>query len=61
MQYSLKSDRSGFSTFEKRIWSDFYLIVELLSPGTEAEDLGQTPRSANKPPTKWQAYEQYLR
>jgi hypothetical protein len=38
-----------------------FLIVELLSPGTEAEDLGQTLRSANKPPTKWQAYEQYLR
>ncbi|MDB9478354.1 Uma2 family endonuclease [Dolichospermum circinale CS-537/03] len=38
-----------------------FLIVELLSPGTEAEDLGKTSRSANKPPTKWQAYEQYLR
>ncbi|NEO46857.1 MAG: hypothetical protein F6K55_23155 [Moorea sp. SIO4A3] len=38
-----------------------FLVVELLSPGTEAEDLGQTLRSANKPPTKWQAYEQYMR
>ena len=37
-----------------------FLVVELLSPGTEAEDLGQT-LSANKPPTKWQAYEQYMR
>ncbi|MBE9220272.1 Uma2 family endonuclease [Dolichospermum flos-aquae] len=46
------------------VWQEVvapFLIVELLSPGTEAEDLGQTLRSANKPPTKWQAYEQYLR
>jgi len=38
-----------------------FLVVELLSPGTEAEDLGQTFRDANKPPTKWLAYEQSLR
>ncbi|MCZ2206994.1 Uma2 family endonuclease [Cylindrospermopsis raciborskii] len=46
------------------IWQEGFapfLIVELLSPGTEAEDLGKTSRSANKPPTKWQVYEQYLR
>ncbi|WP_211942336.1 Uma2 family endonuclease [Cylindrospermopsis raciborskii G7] len=46
------------------IWQEGFapfLIVELLSPGTEAEDLGKTLRSANKPPTKWQTYEQYLR
>jgi Uma2 family endonuclease len=38
-----------------------FLVVELLSPGTEAEDLGQTFRDANKPPTKWLVYEQSLR
>ena len=38
-----------------------FLIVELLSPGTEAEDLGQTLRVVGKPPTKWQVYEQILR
>lgn len=38
-----------------------FLVVELLSPGTEAEDLGQTLRDVNKPPTKWQVYEQNLR
>jgi Uma2 family endonuclease len=37
-----------------------FLIIELLSPGTEAEDLGQTLRSVDKPPTKWQVYEQSL-
>ncbi|MCU0524157.1 MAG: Uma2 family endonuclease [Elainella sp. Prado103] len=38
-----------------------FLVVELLSPGTEAEDLGQTLREVNQPPTKWQVYEQLLR
>ncbi len=37
------------------------LTVELLSPGTAAEDLGQTLREVNQPPTKWQVYEQILR
>lgn len=38
-----------------------YLVVELLSPGTEQEDLGKTLRSVDRPPTKWQTYEQILR
>ncbi|MCG6138742.1 MAG: Uma2 family endonuclease [Nostoc sp. LLA-1] len=38
-----------------------FIIVELLSPGTEREDLGQTLRDAAKPPTKWEVYEQILR
>jgi Uma2 family endonuclease len=37
-----------------------FLVVELLSPGTESEDLGQTLRVVGKPPTKWQVYEQEL-
>ncbi len=37
------------------------MVVELLSPGTEPEDLGQTLREVNKPPTKWEVYEQILR
>jgi len=37
-----------------------FLVVELLSPGTEADDLGQTLREINRPPTKWQVYEQQL-
>ena len=36
------------------------IVVELLSPGTEAEDLGRTERKANEPPTKWDVYEQIL-
>jgi Uma2 family endonuclease len=37
------------------------VVVELLSPGTEAEDLGQTLREVNQPPTKWEVYERVLR
>ncbi|MBM3226633.1 MAG: Uma2 family endonuclease, partial [Candidatus Tectomicrobia bacterium] len=38
------------------------VVVELLSPGTEDEDLGHTPapRTTDQPPTKWMVYEQIL-
>lgn len=38
-----------------------FLVIELLSPGTADEDLGKTLRDVNRPPTKWQVYEQILR
>ncbi|WP_421659511.1 Uma2 family endonuclease [Leptothermofonsia sp. ETS-13] len=38
-----------------------FVIVELLSPGIENEDLGQTEHEADQPPTKWQVYKQILR
>jgi Uma2 family endonuclease len=38
-----------------------YLVVELLSPGKEQEDLGRTVHEAGEPPTKWMVYEQILR
>ncbi|MGB7443311.1 MAG: Uma2 family endonuclease [Coleofasciculaceae cyanobacterium] len=38
-----------------------FVVVELLSPATEQEDLGQTLREVNQPPSKWQVYEQVLR
>jgi len=37
------------------------VVVELLSPGTEKEDLGSSKRLRSEPPTKWQVYEQILR
>jgi Uma2 family endonuclease len=37
------------------------IVIELLSPGTENEDLGRRPRDANEPPTKWEVYERILR
>ncbi|MDB9528845.1 Uma2 family endonuclease [Oscillatoria sp. CS-180] len=49
-----------------------FVVVELLSPGTEKEDLGMLPdlkepdlrapdRLGDRPPKKWQVYEQILR
>lgn len=38
-----------------------FIVVELISPGTENEDLGNNLREINKPPNKWTVYEQMLR
>ena len=38
-----------------------FVVVELLSPGTEKEDLGGTLREVNQPPTKWEVYQNILR
>ncbi|MGB3693537.1 MAG: Uma2 family endonuclease [Spirulinaceae cyanobacterium] len=38
-----------------------FVVVELLSPGTEKEDLGQTQRQNGELPTKWEVYEQILK
>jgi len=46
------------------IWQESvtpFLMVELLSPGTEAEDLGQSLREINQPPGEWEVYERILR
>lgn len=37
------------------------VVVELLSPGTEEEDLGVAVRDIDQPPGKWEVYEQILR
>ncbi|MDM9379625.1 Uma2 family endonuclease [Chlorogloeopsis sp. ULAP01] len=37
------------------------VVVELLSPGIEKEDLGQTLREVSQPPPKWEVYERILR
>ncbi len=36
------------------------MVVELLSPSTRNEDLGNTEQQPNSPPTKWQVYERIL-
>ncbi len=38
-----------------------FVVVELLSPGTEIEDLGETLPTTEQPPAKWQVYERVLR
>jgi Uma2 family endonuclease len=37
------------------------IVVELLSPRTQKEDLGQSLREVNQAPTKWEVYERILR
>ena len=46
------------------LWQEFvspFLVVELLSPGTEDEDLRRNIRELGKPPIKWEVYEKALR
>jgi Uma2 family endonuclease len=38
-----------------------FVVVELLSPGTEDEDLGNKQNTTDKPPSKWEVYERILR
>ncbi len=38
-----------------------FIVVELLSPGTEQEDLGRAAREVDQPPGKWEVYEKILR
>jgi len=45
------------------IWQEAappYLAIDLISPGTEQEDLGRTVRNPAQPPTKWIVYEEIL-
>ncbi|OCR02626.1 hypothetical protein BCD67_23080 [Oscillatoriales cyanobacterium USR001] len=49
--------------FSYVIWQEQvspFVVVELLSPGTEDEDFGRTMQRQGRPPTKWQVYEQIL-
>jgi Uma2 family endonuclease len=59
-----RAQRQQDLRFSYVIWQEVVvplLVVELLSPTTELDDLGQTLREVNQPPTKWQVYEQHLR
>ena len=57
--YQEKELRLSYVTWQESV--DPFVVVELLSPGTEEEDLGKTLREVNKPPTKWEVYERILR
>ncbi|QDZ41427.1 Uma2 family endonuclease [Euhalothece natronophila Z-M001] len=57
--YEEKDLRLSYVIWQEGV--DPLIVVELLSPGTEKEDLGQTLREVNQPPTKWEVYEQVLR
>jgi len=51
--------RLGYVMWQEKVSP--LVVVELVSPGTEDEDLGITEEARDKPPTKWRVYEQILR
>jgi Uma2 family endonuclease len=51
--------RSSYVIWQEKISP--LVVVELLSEGTEDEDLGETTSAVNRPPTKWSVYEQILK
>jgi Uma2 family endonuclease len=57
--YHQKELRLSYVTWQEGIYP--FIAIELLSPGTENEDLGQNLREVNQPPNKWTVYEQILR
>ncbi|MGJ3251200.1 MAG: Uma2 family endonuclease [Elainellaceae cyanobacterium] len=57
--YEGKDLRLSYVTWQEAVHP--FVVVELLSPGTEAEDLGRTLRDVSQPPNKWTVYEQILR
>lgn len=57
--YEKKELRMSYVIWQEKV--NPLIMIELLSPGTEKEDLGETTRESNQPPTKWQVYEQILK
>jgi Uma2 family endonuclease len=57
--YDDRTLRLSYVVWQEGIYP--FIVVELLSPGTEDEDLGRAKLEANQPPSKWQVYEQILR
>ena len=57
--YEQRDLRLSYVTWQEGV--NPIVVVELLSPGTEREDLGQTLRDVDQPPTKWEVYERVLR
>ena len=57
--YEERDLRLSYVVWQERV--NPFVVVELLSPGTEEEDFGRTVPISGKPPTKWQVYEQILR
>ena len=56
--YEQKDLRLSYVIWQEKVSP--LVIVELLSEGTEDEDLGETTATVNQPPTKWEVYEQIL-
>jgi Uma2 family endonuclease len=64
LEVSPLGDRQTDLRWSYVVWEEGispFIIVELLSPGTEDDDLGTKIRELGKPPTKWEVYERILR
>ena len=57
--YEKRDLRLSYVIWQERVPP--YLVVELLSPGTEKEDLGQVLHDPEGIPGKWEVYERLLR
>lgn len=57
--YEERDLRLSYVVWQERVAP--FIVVELLSPSTESEDLGQTVHTHGEPPAKWNVYEQILR
>jgi Uma2 family endonuclease len=57
--YEKRESRLSYVIWQEGV--DPFIVVELLSPSTEKEDLGRTLRTIAQPPTKWEVYEKILR
>ncbi|MEA5620793.1 Uma2 family endonuclease [Cronbergia sp. UHCC 0137] len=58
--YDQKELRLSYVTWQEG--TNPFVVVELISPGTETEDLGKRNlREISQPPNKWTVYEQILR
>lgn len=57
--YEQKDLRLSYVIWQEKVSP--LVVVELLSEGTEDEDLGETTSPANQPPTKWEVYERILK
>jgi Uma2 family endonuclease len=57
--YEERDLRLSYVTWQETI--NPLVVIELLSPGTEQEDLGKSLREVNQIPNKWTVYEQILK
>jgi Uma2 family endonuclease len=57
--YAERDLRLSYVVWDEKVTPS--VVVELLSPGTEKEDLGQTQAGTGEPPTKWEVYERMLK
>ncbi len=56
--YQGRDSRMSYVLWDEKVPP--YLVVELISPGTQTEDFGKKRRLKGMPPSKWTVYEQIV-